>query len=318
MAENITELHSVENALLIDLIQESLKNCAYVWNKIAPTAYEAFITLNGVKWRIVISRINTVGGSSSTYFLELFKDDRFFISMSSLVYDAIRQIYETIEEQNSPLIEVEQEVIDLLNRQDCRCSVTHNLVACGGVVVGGTSRTTEDEFDPPSGNCKVQFSGIFIGDINDRPSCFHIFKTLEGQCVSPTVFSTSELVGAGVTDDASNVLPNAHRTTFDSVVVWPGARLTITRGEEQVVDILGPKMVFNAIWRDNGTFGPPVIAMLSKTLVGTDSDTGTLYNDLFPVESRIWSDDSELSPSQINMHFWSQGTTITVDCSGVT
>jgi len=136
MAENLEELFGIEELILIDIIQESTKNCAYVWNKIGPTLYEVTPVINGTYWVVRVGRVS-VNNSSTGYYLEFLKEGKLFVTLSSSVHPEIISIFETVEEQFSFLPDDEQELLEAL-QDSCRCLRTHNITTSGGVVVGGS------------------------------------------------------------------------------------------------------------------------------------------------------------------------------------
>lgn len=331
MATNVQEIFGIQESILINIIQENLRNCAFVWSKVSPVLYQTnSLIINGFVWDVRIGKNRTSSGTI-IYYLEVVKDGRIFVSLTSSANSQVQSLFNTAEEMFSLVKGIEEEAISVLD--GCRCIRTHDMIVSGGVVVGGITGKTYEEtmvggvvvgggsdteyFDPPSGNCKVQFSGIFIGDILNCNDCVHPFNTTHGCCGS-TSTTFSEIVGTGQTTNAAVLLPNAHATSFDSLAVWPGARLVIKKEDgSTIIDVTGPFLIYYSSWKNSLVYGPVVEALRTKTLVGTDSDGTTLLNDVFPPNVRVWSDDGLLGfITDPNMHTWSNpGNSITIDCS---
>lgn len=349
MATNIQEIFGLQENILINLVQENLRNCAFVWKKISPTIFQTqSMLINGSPWDVRVGKTATPSGFK--YYIEVLKCSDIVVTVTSSVNPEVEGVFDTAEEMFSPLKDIEDEAISVLD--DCRCTLKFRNNGEGGVVVGGEAviyqpqrifevmdggvviggisllRVPERYFEvgeggaviggcadydstgfrPPSVGEKVQFSGVFIGDYLNCADCVHQFDSTSGCCGTTTIQDFSEIVGGGFTDDAESILPNAHRTTFDSMAIWPDTRIIIKTQQTNatIIDITGPALIYNRLWRV-GQYGAALSNLLTKTLVGTDPTTGLSYETLFPPSARYWSDDSSLGVSiTTQMQEWSK------------
>ena len=212
MATNVQEIFGIQENILINIIQENLRNCAFSWSKISPTMFQTnSLLINSVPWDVRIGKIPLY--PEPRYYLEIIKCGKIIVAVNSGDNFLAKSLFDTAEEMFSPIKNIEDEAISVLS--GCRCVREYNITGMGGVVVGGGFIGDVIGFNPPSGNCKVQFSGIFIGDILSCSDCVHVFNTTHGCCGSSSAM-VSEIVGTGQTTNAELLLPNSHATTFDS------------------------------------------------------------------------------------------------------
>ena len=168
----------------------------------------------------------------------------------------------------------------------------------------------DDDFEPPGGDCWVNFNGGFLVDRSLAES-FNGSEAFEMSDVADTT-GYGEVVGRGVVDNLSRVLPKAVKSTFDSMVIGPDVSILITTQSNRVIlDTVGPKIIINSLWRENNQFNKFVDEMRSRTLTGTNS-SGVSWGEIFSPSDVFWS--HEIATSEINnMHNWSDGV-ISIRC----
>ena len=97
----------------------------------------------------------------------------------------------------------------------------------------------------PEENCRVHFSGLFMGDHLAPEFISKIYQ----------VDNYSEYVGSGFYPDNSKAFPNAVRTSFDGIAIDKGTRLIIYSEKNfngsVLLDIHGPAIVNNVLHKDN-------------------------------------------------------------------
>ena len=210
MATNVQEIFGIQESILINIIQENLRNCAFVWSKVSPVLYQTnSLIINGSVWDVRIGKTRSSSGTES-YYLEIVKDGRVFVNLKSSSNSLIQSLFNTAEEMFSLVKDIEEEAISIFNN-NCGCTRTYDTFTSGGVVIGGeanifgkkyeetmdggvvlngTAIVSKDGFDPPSEDAKVQFSGIFIGDTLICSNCIHPFDSTSGCCLSNTLSQT--------------------------------------------------------------------------------------------------------------------------------
>lgn len=120
MATNVQEIFGIQENILINIIQENLRNCAFIWNKVSPVLYQTkSLLINGFLWDVRIGKIKSSSGIEN-YYLEIVKNDRMFVDLKSSVNSEIESLFDTAEEMFSLVKNIEEEVISALD--DCGCS----------------------------------------------------------------------------------------------------------------------------------------------------------------------------------------------------
>jgi len=153
----------------------------------------------------------------------------------------------------------------------------------------------DEPFPPPVENCRVHFSGLLMSDI--------IIQYIEGDS-DPLIYSKiyeediySEFVGSGEYPDNELAFPKAVSWTFDGIAIDVGTRLIIYEGKNFtgniLLNIIGPKLIYNEKWNTSIGYGPDYRAEKEKTF------TEPLQTN-YPQSVRIWSND--------DMHSWKTGS----------
>lgn len=178
-----------------------------------------------------------------------------------------------------------------------------------------TTTTTGGPFVSPAAECWVHFDGAFLVDTgtldtaNLDPNTVYsrsvreIYTGTKPGSADPLVTS-SNIIGAGE-GMLTVVAADAIATTFDSIAVPSGVTVKLWEDGTKTslaIELIGPLVIYNSIWRLHADLGPPIVALLLATWTGT-SPTGIPWNTMFPPSTRYWSD--ELYPSLSNMHSWS-------------
>lgn len=136
---------------------------------------------------------------------------------------------------------------------------------------------------PPQQNCRVHFAGTLISDISVNA---HISKIYVAD-------DYSEYVGSGFYPNCSSAFPKADHHTFDGIAVDKGTRLIIYSKPnfqgEVIVDIVGPAIVNNVLFRNDPYLGD----FIHKRFEGS-------LESNYPQSCRKWSES--------NMRTWSNGS----------
>lgn len=136
---------------------------------------------------------------------------------------------------------------------------------------------------PPTQNCRVHFSGLFMGNNYTYNYISEVYK----------VDDFSEYVGSGFYPDNTQAFPKSVRTTFDGIAIDKGTRLIIYSKKNFqgviLLDITGPAIVNNIKHIDN-----PAV-----NFCNTINFKASLQNN-FPQSVRKWS--------KSNMWDWSYGS----------
>ena len=136
---------------------------------------------------------------------------------------------------------------------------------------------------PPSENCRVHFSGLFMGDTYKPQYISEIYK----------IDDYSEYVGSGFYPDNTMAFPKSVRYTFDGIAIDKGTRLIIFSKKnfqgEILLDISGPAIVNNVKHIDNS----------AVNFCNTINFKTSLQNN-YPQSVRKWS--------KSNMWDWSYGS----------
>ena len=115
MATNVQEIFGIQEIILINIIQENLRNCAFVWNKVSPTLYQTkSLIINGCLWDVRIGKTRS-SSKTESYYLEIIKDGRVFVNINSQV----ESLFNTAEEMFSSFKSIEEDAISILN--NCKC-----------------------------------------------------------------------------------------------------------------------------------------------------------------------------------------------------
>jgi hypothetical protein len=135
----------------------------------------------------------------------------------------------------------------------------------------------------PQQNCRVHFSGLFMGGNYRSNYISEIYKT----------DSYSEYVGSGFYPDNTKAFPNSVRETFDGIAVDKGTRLIIYSKKNfqgtVLLDITGPAVINNVFHINN-----PAVNFCNT--INFPSHLQTNY----PQSVRKWSES--------NMWEWSYGS----------
>lgn len=135
----------------------------------------------------------------------------------------------------------------------------------------------------PSKNCRVHFSGLFMGDHFAANFISEIYQ----------VDDYSEYVGSGYYPDNSTAFPKAVRTSFDGIAIDKGTRLIIYSNKNfegsVLLDIHGPAIVNNVEHKSNQ----------AVNFCNTINFTPNLQSN-YPQSVRQWS--------KSNMNNWSNGS----------
>jgi len=126
---NLTEIKAIrKREIFLELIKNT-ESCCMVWSEIAPGQYSAE--------KDQFSFIITKTGTGIT--LDVYKNCKLSASYSSLVYEDVTTLYESIflilEKQFTRLPEEEERLIQILG--PCHCPIYYDEVGSGGVVVAG-------------------------------------------------------------------------------------------------------------------------------------------------------------------------------------
>ena len=134
----------------------------------------------------------------------------------------------------------------------------------------------------PAQNCRVHFSGVFMGgEIQTE-----VTKIYE-------IDRYSEFVGAGYYPDNTVAFPKAVSTTFDGIAIDKGTHLVLYEKPNFegriLLDITGPALIYNILWKDDSRYNNIINQTFPKPLQTN-----------YPPPVRRWSAE--------NMHQWSVGS----------
>ncbi|MCB1657223.1 MAG: fibronectin type III domain-containing protein [Moraxellaceae bacterium] len=140
----------------------------------------------------------------------------------------------------------------------------------------------------PTGDCRAHFSGGLMADAFESSGISEVY--VEDRF--------SEYVGPGLYPDNNQAFPKAVSTTFDGIAIDTGTKVTIYSQKDFKGEVLyekvGPAIINNSIWRNDGRYGPPVERNWKEPLQTT-----------YPQSVREWSVG--------NMHSWSSGS-LMIEC----
>lgn len=118
MTTNIQEIFGIQENILINIVQENLRNCAFVWSKVSPTIFQTTsMLINGSPWDVRIGKIPIPSGPR--FYLEILKCDKILVAINSSDNSQVQSLFDTAEEQFSIIKNIEDEAIAVLN--NCRC-----------------------------------------------------------------------------------------------------------------------------------------------------------------------------------------------------
>lgn len=166
--------------------------------------------------------------------------------------------------------------------RNCDCPPCANQEFLNDSISDQESQILDTIPKPPSENCRVHFSGVFMGGWQEGEVSL-IYQ--EDQF--------SEFVGSGSYPSNEAAFPKSVAHTFDGIAIDKGTRLIIYRKKnfqgEILIDVIGPAIICNKKFRDHA----PVNHVM------TDVFPGNLQSTYPPSVRRYSSTD---------MHNWSFGS----------